>query len=189
MISTLHFVLALCVAASGASNLSQVQDCRAVPRAQSGPCADYFVVETWYGRPLDALEGLDPDDSIAEFFDFFALLYQDNYCSRMLFTLLCFHYFPPCSPARPGVVATPCRHVCTEAMTACLPYAHALYGKMFESAFPQYLNCSHFAEVDADNISLECSVNASDESSTCSTIRELDEISSFACPNASKSAC
>ena len=69
-------------------NETQYQ-CKELPKTISGLCADYFGRETWHGRFPNA-RGLDMDDSIEEFFHFFALLYQDNYCSHMLHNLLCF---------------------------------------------------------------------------------------------------
>ena len=160
MISAALFLVAVtALAASDAPNSEgQISDnetqyqCKELPKTISGLCADYFGRETWHGRFPNA-RGLDMDDSIEEFFHFFALLYQDNYCSRMLHNLLCFHYFPLCSTECPGVEVTPCRQLCSEAVKTCLPYARVLYGKIFQNdkghEFPHYLNCSSFeTEVD-----------------------------------------
>ena len=112
---------------------------------RSSTCADHFGLATWYGRfPNDV--GLNRDDSVVDFFNFFALLYQDNYCSNVLHNLLCLHYFPLCSPSCPDQWVTPSRQLCTEALEACLPYAHVLYGGAFENTFPKFLNCTSFSK-------------------------------------------
>ena len=111
-------------------------------------CADHFGLATWYGRFPNAI-GMSKDDSVVDFFNFFALLYQDNYCSHMLHNLLCFHYFPFCSPSCPDSSVTPSRQLCTEAVKACLPYARVLYGGAFENHFPKFLNCTSFPEANS----------------------------------------
>lgn len=186
MISSTHCIFlgaVLNVVASVTPNNESRYACKEVPRARNGLCADHFGEETWYGRFPNA-RGLDLDDSIVEFFHFFALLYQDNYCSLMLFKLLCFHYFPLCSSECPDIGVTPCRQVCTEAVEACLPYARVLYGKMFDNSFPQYLNCSCFANVNSEK--KECRINASSSSNSNGPSSSNEEVDHLECPNASK---
>ena len=129
-------------------------------------CADHYGLETWYGRFPNAA-GLNKDDSVANFFNFFALLYQDNYCSHVLHTLLCTHYFPPCSPDCPDRWVTPSRQLCAEAVEACQPYARILYGREFESDF---LNCTSFAEA---SLVENCLINSeSNTTGTCCSASE-----------------
>ena len=113
----------------------------------SRSCASHFNMgaeETWYARFPNA-RGLSLDRSLKEFSDFTWLLEMDNYCSRMLHALLCFHYFPPCSPpSHPGLLVQPCQEVCKEATRACLPIARALRGDAV--SIPNHLDCANFAE-------------------------------------------
>ena len=188
MISSALFLVAVTtIVASDVPNSGHFNDetqyqCKQVPRTLSGLCADYFGRETWHGR-FPNTRGLDMDDSVVEFFHFFALLYQDNYCSYMLHNLLCFHYFPLCSTECPGVEVAPCRQLCAETVKACLPYARALYGTMFENGrdFPHYLNCSSFEATELDYHTNRSSVYNS-TTVHCSSPEEkyLD------CPSASK---
>ena len=107
-------------------------------------CTRHFNMRegTWYARFPNA-RGLDRNHSKEEFSDFSWLLNQDNYCSRMLYILLCFFYFPPCSPqSGPELVARPCNEVCREAAEACLPIARAMRGDNLD--IPRHLDCSNF---------------------------------------------
>ena len=142
--SLLRYFIVGAVLSAVASPTSEThqKECRAL---RGSMCADHFGTETWYGLfPND--QGLDKDDSIAEFFHFFALLHQDNYCSHLIHNLLCYLYFPPCSPQCPGRGVTPSRQLCEEAVEACLPYAQVLYGSTFQKTFPKFINCSSFAQ-------------------------------------------
>lgn len=127
-------------ALASASNVKNIQttenscQCIEVP---GSICAGHFGVDNWYAQFPNA-RNLDLTGSIGEFFHFYPFLQLDNYCSHMLFNLLCFHYFPQCSLERPHLAATPCRETCTEAVEACLPHAEPGY------QFPEHLNCSNF---------------------------------------------
>ena len=103
----------------------------------------------------------------AEFFNFFAVTYQDNYCSHMLIPLLCYHYFPLCSPECPRLSVTPSRQLCTEAVEACLPYARVLYGETFNSTFPEDLDCSNFPDANYLAYDMECIENTSNALQPC----------------------
>ena len=107
-------------------------------------CARHFNMRegSWYARFPNA-RGLDLNRSIGEFSDFSWLLHQNNYCSRMLYILLCFYYFPPCSPqSGPQLIARPCNEVCREAAEACLPIAKVMRGDSLR--IPRHLDCSNF---------------------------------------------
>lgn len=122
--------------------LALATECTQLERSM---CADHFGVAQWYGRFPN--RGLGRDDSTVEFFHFFALLYQENYCSHLLHHLLCFHYFPPCSPGcSVSSSVTASLRLCEEALEACLPYARVLYGHTSNGAFPQLFNCSNLGE-------------------------------------------
>lgn len=111
-------------------------------------CARHFSMgaeNTWHATFPNA-RGFNVNDSMREFSDFSSLLEMDNYCSRMLYTLLCFYYFPPCSlHTHPGMVVQPCQEVCREATEACLPAVRALSGGSV-GLIPPHLNCSNFEE-------------------------------------------
>ena len=106
----------------------------------SSTCALHFNTGVWYGR-FPNTRGQEKSDAIDEFFDFKLLLDLDNYCSHMLYNLLCFHYFPQCDPNSPGLAATPCRETCNEALTSCIDHARAIQANY---TFPVHLNCSNF---------------------------------------------
>ena len=118
--------------------------CKPVP---SRTCARHFNMpeeNTWYATFPNA-RGLGLNHALKEFSDFSRLLEMENYCSQMLYTLLCFHYFPPCSlPNNPGLVVQPCQEVCREATEACLPIARAMSGDAVR--IPNHLDCTNFAE-------------------------------------------
>lgn len=142
----------LCVSACLITDHEVHHECKEV---RNGVCTNHFGRDNWYGRFPNSL-GLDEDESSVEFYNFFALLYQDNYCSHLLIKLLCFHYFPLCSPECPNVSLTPSRQLCAEAVDACLPYARVLYGETFNNTFPKYLNCSNFPDAKSVSSDLDC---------------------------------
>ena len=123
---------------------SAFHQCKPVPIRT---CARHFNMPeetTWYATFPNA-RGLGLAHSLKEFSDFTRLLEMGNYCSLMLHTLLCFHYFPPCSPPNnPGLVVQPCQEVCREATEACLPIARAMSGDAV--SIPNHLDCVNFAE-------------------------------------------
>lgn len=133
--------LILGVALAVASDVKNIQtgenscQCLEVP---GSICAGHFNVDNWYAQFPNA-RGLDLTGSIGEFFHYYPLLELDNYCSHVLFNLLCFHYFPKCSLERPNLAATPCRETCTEVVGACLPHFQA-----GGYPYPQHLNCTNF---------------------------------------------
>ena len=157
---------------------------------QSHICIGHFNTENWYARFPNS-RGQLRDQAINEFNHFLTLLYQDNYCSHMLYALLCFHYFPKClSDSRPEVVAMPCREVCEEASTACLPIAYAL-NILQGIGIPQHLNCTNFESMhmgpgvsgsaESCNPASSGSSGSGSGDSGCSTSGQL-----IACPNACK---
>ena len=175
-------ILALCIAAVNASAIKNIQPSQSsnchyeCTELSSSLCASHFglgVDENWYARFPNA-RGLGRDESITEFFHFYRLLELDNYCSHVLYNLLCFHYFPKCSAQRPRLAAVPCRETCEEAVSSCLEHARAIQ-KNPSFQFPEHLNCSNFHYG-----SSPCGDGATDgENDNCGS-----ECS--ACPNASK---
>lgn len=151
-------------------------------------CRDYFGTDDWYARFPNS-RGQMRDEAIDEFSDYLDLLYQNNYCSHMLYASLCFYYFPKCSLSRPNVAATPCREVCEEVSAACLPIAYALKGN--DLNIPHHLNCTNFesmepsvtgsAETTCNSGSNGSSGSGSGEASCSTSAPDL-----VACPNACK---
>ena len=171
--------LALCVAVAampGSLNDGQRYECLEVP---SSHCGRHFSND-WYARVPNARRLGIPDSSL-EFQDFLPLLDLNNYCSHMLFNLLCFHYFPKCDPNRPELAATPCREVCMEAVAACLPHARIASNFVFP---PEHLDCSHFVSVHLPSGVTGSSPEGSGDQETATTSPNPGPI---ACPNASKS--
>ena len=145
---SLGFLVAVCVsvaaAASIADSIANHGDadcqCQEIP---GSTCALHFGLWEWHARFPNA-RGLDLTASIGEFFHFQSILNMDNYCSHMLYNLLCFHYFPQCDPnsERPRLGVTPCCEVCVEAIDSCVRHARAIW-RDFE--VPDHLNCDNFA--------------------------------------------
>ena len=150
------------------SDRQTLHECK---QLESTRCAEHFHTRdrSWYAQFPNA-RGLNANQSINEFGDFSVFLDLNNYCSHMLYALLCFHYFPHCSPVRPELAAMPCQEVCREAMEACLPVARALMGGQ-NLHIPLHLECYHF------------------ESKESEVLRSAESNGSFvplACPNASE---
>lgn len=138
--------------------------CEAIP---PGICSPHFHMGEWYGRFPNA-RGQNLTDAVTEFVHFYQFLALDNYCSHMLFNLLCFHYFPNCERSRPELGGIPCRETCNEALTSCIEHARALRPNY---TFPDHLNCSNFPSSSSDNCS-----DVIEEAPRCNCI--------IACPNA-----
>ena len=87
---------------------------------------------------------LDLLGALREFSHFIRLLRLDNYCSYLLHSFLCMHYFPPCDPsATSHPMVVPCRELCEVAMDECLiDYVLDYYC----ISRPQHLNCTTFPE-------------------------------------------
>lgn len=145
-------------------------------------CARHFNMseeDTWYAR-FPNTRGLSLKRSLDEFSDFSWLLDQNNYCSHMLHLLLCFYYFPPCSPRYNfDLFAKPCQEVCKEATDACLPIARALRDGAV--SIPRHLDCVNFTSRSRDEDAVR--VNVATTRSTGSPTSVL------ACPNASEFVC
>ena len=175
-------IIGLCVATSAAATIkdihqSQPSNCEYQCRElSSSVCASHFRLpagQNWFARFPNA-RGLDLTASITEFFHFYPLMELDNYCSHVLYNLLCFHYFPKCSEERPFLAAVPCRETCEEAASACLEHLRS-HDSLFQ--FPEHLNCSNF-----QHGSSTCgagSNSGSGENSNCGS-------ECAACPNACK---
>ena len=166
-------VLALCAAACASAGDVKTVDheessCQC-KRLVGSLCAAHYGLDVWYARFPNAREQ-DILGAVTEFSHFRQLLQLNNYCSHMLYNLLCFHYFPKCDPHRPRLGAAPCQETCNEAVTACIEQARI--GDP-DFVFPDHLNCSNFPSgqrnCDFDQI----------EQVTCNT-------QCSACPNASK---
>lgn len=141
LVFSVAFLVLSCSPSAKSAYTSVRYECKPVANLT---CTRHFNMRegTWYARFPNA-RGLDRNRSMEEFSDFSWLLEQENYCSRMLYILLCFYYFPPCSPpSGPELVAWPCNEVCREAAEACLPIARAMRGDNLD--IPRHLDCSNF---------------------------------------------
>lgn len=143
-------IIGLCVATAAAGTVKDIHppqtsnceyECTELP---GHICASHFGLrnENWFARFPNA-RGLDRSASITEFFHFYPLMELDNYCTHVIYNLLCFHYFPKCSAERPDLAAVPCRETCEEAVSACLEHVRASQGDP-SFQFPEHLNCSNF---------------------------------------------
>lgn len=83
--------------------------------------------------------GLFLTQVLREFQSYRELLSFDNYCSHLLHTFLCFHYFPPCIPSKPLDSVVPCRALCEEAWSECLDFVYSHY----ELPRPEHLSCDN----------------------------------------------
>ena len=108
-----------------------------------------------------ANRGLPHNEALRELEDYRILLERDNYCSYVLHSFLCFHYFSPCLPpvyshfpvpnSRPDLQVTiPCREICEEAWSECL-------NEVFDTSSlknitpPEHLNCCRFPSTAEDS--------------------------------------
>ena len=81
-------------------------------------------------------------DALKEIGDFTPLFCLNNYCSYLLHSFLCIHYFSPCDPeSNNDVLVVPCRAVCEEASAECLDY---VFNDYLNISRPQHLNCTNF---------------------------------------------
>ena len=167
--------------ASGSSSSNFVlvgknlQQCKLIT---NNPCALHFKTfnNTWNASVPNS-RGLYLDRAVKEFSDFKVLLQLNNYCSHMLYTSLCFYYFPQCSLKRPRISATTCKEVCLETMEACLPVFHALQGQ--EASIPPHVDCT-LLESQEEHINALASLTETDPFNSSHIIHPL------VCPNASK---
>lgn len=82
---------------------------------------------------------LSMPQAVSEFSAFLPLLELNNYCSHVLHSFLCYHYFPPCAPeSHPAYL--PCREVCEVAWKECLDLTY----QMYSIPPPEHLNCTNF---------------------------------------------
>lgn len=159
------------------SSLDAFYQCKPVANSS---CARHFNMreeDAWYAGFPNA-RGFSLNRSLKEFSDFSWLLHQKNYCSRMLYNLLCFYYFPPCLPQNgPELVARPCYEVCREAADACLPIAQVIRGDTVN--IPHHLNCANFEKSRVqDDIRGDSEVTRSAAADSTTVV--------LACPNASE---
>lgn len=101
--------------------------------------------------------GLFLTEALREFESYRQLLSLDNYCSHLLHTFLCLHYFPPCNPMRPPgskplPPVVPCRALCDEAWTECLDFVFSHY----ELPRPEHLSCENFPNESAISDFVAC---------------------------------
>lgn len=148
-------------------------------------CAHHFNMreeDTWYARFPNA-RGLSLNRSLNEFSDFSKLLVQNNYCSHMLHILLCFYYFPPCSPRiESDLFAKPCQEVCREATEACLPLARAMRNDGNDAvSIPRHLDCVNFQSRSSVGNTIRPDVGITRSTGVSTVV--------LACPNASESVC
>lgn len=163
------------------TNSQSLNNCQCKPVTNSS-CAKHFNMrqeDTWYARFPNA-RGLGLKRSLNEFSDFSWLLELNNYCSHMLHLLLCFYYFPPCSPQYQfDLFAKPCQEVCREATDACLPIARALRDGAV--SIPRHLDCVNFTSKSSAGDAVRVNV---------ATTRSTGQSTSvLACPNASEFVC
>ena len=143
---------------------------------EENACSRYFSGEEGSGMTSalfqwsvsPANRGLSHKETLRELEDYRILLERDNYCSYVLHSFLCFHYFSPCLPSvyslpptslptRPDPQVTiPCREICEEAWSECL-------NEVFDTSslknvtHPEHLNCSRFPSA-ADDSYRGCTV-------------------------------
>ena len=148
-------------------------------------CAKHFNMleeDAWYAR-FPNNRGVGLSRSLNEFADFTWLLELNNYCSRMLYTLLCFHYFPPCSPlSLLQLIVQPCREVCREATEACLPIARAVHGEAV--SIPHHLDCANFQSSSLHHRSSGVKFVVENDATLSN-----DPTVVLACPNSSEFVC
>ena len=100
-------------------------------------CARHFNF-SFYGM-FPTNRHLSMRQAVSEFAAFLPLLKLNNYCSHVLHSFLCYHYFPPCAKAsHPAYL--PCREVCEVAWDECLDLAY----QMYSIPPPEHLNCTNF---------------------------------------------
>ena len=88
-------------------------------------------------------------DALREFGDFNRLLSLNNYCSYLLYSFLCIHYFSPCDPeSNSNVFVVPCRAMCEEAAVECLDY---VFNDYLNISRPHHLNCANFPVESSDS--------------------------------------
>lgn len=166
-------LMALSAIANSMGNLKSVPSsaCQCLPVQQLNFCGSHFGYN-WDARFPNARGHTDVGTAIAELSHYATLFQLDNYCSHMLYNLLCFHYLPQCAQGSPITVVA-CREVCIEAKDACLEHARRRDPNYM---FPEHLNCSKF-----DPGVPDCNViNGAEDSSGCT------ETCPLACPRPSK---
>ena len=112
--------------------------------------APYSPSSFWPSTFPNAINFTLPEALIG-FSTFKVLLDLDNYCSYLLHSFLCMHFFPPCLPDKRLIV--PCRRVCEEAMEECLNY---VYEEYLNVSTPWHLECSNFPVEETDWVVIAC---------------------------------
>ncbi|CAI8057761.1 hypothetical protein GBAR_LOCUS31462, partial [Geodia barretti] len=94
--------------------------------------------------------------ALREFVHFYPILLDfDSYCSYLLHSFLCIHYFPPCTPEVPPddsspdpsaepkkiPLVVPCRGLCELATSECLDHVYETYPNLSR---PEHLICTNF---------------------------------------------
>ena len=97
-------------------------------------------------------------DALLEFSGFNALFSRlnKNYCSYLLHSFLCIHYFPPCSQTtkdQTPQLVVPCRAVCEDAMEECLD---DLYNNYINISRPKHLDCRNFPDESDGSVIVAC---------------------------------
>lgn len=132
---------------------------RQCQRVEESLCARHFNF-TFLGLFPNS-RGLSMSQAVSEFGEFLPLLELNNYCSHVLHSFLCYHYFPPCvSDDHPLLL--PCREVCEVAWSECLDIAYQMLG----IPPPEHLNCANFPIKD--------NIVCPDSGSGCMRSRMLD---------------
>ena len=99
-------------------------------------CSNYFNGNLCSYFPTSTRD-LSMKETISEFSHFLPLLKLDNYCSYLLHTVLCYHYYPACTAQNHLL---PCRGLCEEVFDECLTKIY----KSWKISAPDHLNCSRF---------------------------------------------
>lgn len=135
---TLCANLAAAVTASSPSNGGQLQ-CQLVEETQ---CTRHFN-RPFYG--VFPTRKLSMSQAVSEFGNFLPLLELNNYCSHVLHSFLCYHYFSPCLrlgriDEKEYTAFFPCRELCELAWSECLntTFQHLSIPP------PEHLNCQNF---------------------------------------------
>ena len=121
------------------------------------PCNDVFnrTASERYAKFPNS-RGMTLEGSMEEFAQYFTLFnLQPEGCYLEMWSLLCFHYFPQCSPTLPlRYIATPCRETCERARAGC----EGFLGDR-NISWPEHLDCSKFNSSRQDDLCVNSSAD------------------------------
>ena len=93
--------------------------------------------------------GMTMEGSRKEFMQYYTLFnLRPQGCYLEMWSLLCFHYFPQCSPGLPlRFIVTPCRETCQRARTGCDDFLRDR-----NISWPEHLDCARFNSSHEDHL-------------------------------------